>query len=109
MPAPVQSMEGTILDRVETGESHLRISLFSGQNGLQIVLFRRSKQVRSHPPPDLFDEVEFVTRQSNDGQSLPFVNDFQIITKRSEIAHNHLHIQIASSLSRLFLDNGSHL
>ena len=102
-------MKGTFLDRVETGGSRLRISLFSGQNGLQIVLFRRSKKIRAHPPPDLFDEVEFVTRQSNDGQSLPFVKDFQIITKRSEIAHNYLHIPIASSLSPLFLDNGSHL
>ena len=109
MSSSVQSMAGTILDRVETGESHLRISIFSGQNGLRMILFRVSKQVRSHPPPDLFDEVEFVTRQSNNGQGLPFVKDFQIIAKRSEIAHNHLRFQVASSLSRLFLDNGSHL
>lgn len=106
MPAPVQSMEGTILDRVETGESYLRISLFSGQIGLRAVLFRISKNTRSHPPPDLFDEVEFVTRHSNDGQGLPFVKDFQIIAKRTEIAHNHLRFQVASSISRLFLDNG---
>jgi len=109
MSSSVQSMAGTILDRVETGESHLRISIFSGQNGLRMILFRVSKQVRSHPPPDLFDEVEFVTRHSNDGQGLPFVKDFQIITKRPELAHNHLRFQIASFISRLFLDNGSHL
>ena len=109
MPSPVQALEGTILDRVETGESHLRISLFSGRNGLRVVLFRLSKKVRSQPPPDLFDEVELVTRHSSDGQGLPFVKDFQILSKRSEIAHNHFRFQVASSLARLFLDNGSHL
>jgi len=109
MPSPVQAMEGTILDRVETGESHLRISLFSGRNGLRVVLFRLSKKVLSQPPPDLFDEVELVTRQSSDGQGLPFVKDFQILSKRPEIAHNHFRFQVASSLARLFLDNGSHL
>ncbi len=109
MSAPVQKLEGTILDRVETGESHLRISLFSGENGLRVVLFRISKQARSHPPPDLFDEVEFVTRKSKDGQGLPFVKDFQILSKRPEIAYNHFRFQVASSLSQLFLDNGQHL
>lgn len=109
MPSPVQAMEGTILDRVETGESHLRISLFSGRYGLRVVLFRLSKKVLSQPPPDLFDEVELVTRQSSDGQGLPFVKDFQILSKRPEITHNHFRFQVASSLARLFLENGSHL
>ena len=109
MSAPVQKLEGTILDRVETGESHLRISLFSGKYGLRVVLFRVSKQARAHPPPDLYDDVEFVTRKSRDGQGLPFVKDFQILNKRPEIAYNHFRFQVASSLARLFLENGSHL
>ena len=72
-------------------------------------MFRVSKQVRAHPPPDLYDDVEFVTRKSRDGQGLPFVKDFLILNKRSEIAHNHFRFQVASFLARLFLENGSHL
>ena len=78
MPTPVQSLEGTIINRVEAGESHLRIFFFSGKKGLQIVLFRISKKANSLPPPDLFDDVEFVTNVSKDGRGLPFVKDFQI-------------------------------
>ena len=79
MPTPVQNLEGTILNRVEAGESHLRIFLFSGNKGLQIVLFRRSKKSNALPPPDLFDDVEFVANASKVGSGLPFVKDFQII------------------------------
>lgn len=109
MPTPVQNLEGTILNRVEAGESHLRIFLFSGKKGLQIVLFRRSKKSNSLPPPDLFDDVEFVANASKVGSGLPFVKDFQIIKKRPEIAYNHNRFYVASTLARLYLDNGSHL
>ena len=109
MPALAQTIEGTILNRVETGESHLRISLFSGKNGLKLVLLRIYKRSRSVPPPDLFDDVEFNVNIPRNGSGLPFVKDFQIIKKRAKVAHHHLRFQIASSLARLFLDNGYHL
>ena len=109
MPAPVQNLEGTIINRVEAGESHLRIFLFSGKKGLQVVLFRISKKSRSIPPPDLFDDVEFVANVPMDGNGLPFVKDFQIIKKRPEIAHDHTRFHVASTLARLYIDNGSHL
>ena len=109
MPAAIQRFEGTIINRVETGESYLRIFLFSGQTGLKVVLFRMSKQSRSLPPPYLFDEVEFVTNTSKDSVGLPFVKDFQIIQKRHGLAYDHSRFQIASKIARLYLDNGSHL
>jgi recombinational DNA repair protein (RecF pathway) len=109
MPALAQTIEGTILNRVETGESYLRISLFSGENGLSLVLLRIYKRSRSVPPPDLFDDVEFNVDNPRSGSGLPFVRDFQIIKKRAKVAHHHLRFQIASSLALLFLDNGYHL
>lgn len=96
MPALAQTIEGTILNRVETGESHLRISLFSGKNGLKLVLLRIYKRNRSVPPPDLFDDVEFNVNIPRNGSGLPFVKDFQIIKKRAKVAHHHLRFQIAS-------------
>jgi len=109
MPALVQTIEGTILDRVETGESHLRISLFSGKDGLKAVLLRIYKRNRSLPPPDLFDDVEFNVNISPNSNGIPFVKDFQIMRKRAKIAHHHLRFRVTSSLARLFLDNGHHL
>ncbi|MBT3666192.1 MAG: hypothetical protein HN548_01835 [Opitutae bacterium] len=109
MPTPVQCLEGTIINRVEAGESHLRIFFFSGQKGLQVILFRMSKKFGSLPPPDLFDDVEFVANVSKDGTGLPFVKNFQIIQKRPGLAHDHSRFHIASTIARLYLDNGSHL
>jgi len=40
MPSTDDSLEGIALSLEETGENHLRISVFSEAQGLQMVLFR---------------------------------------------------------------------
>jgi hypothetical protein len=104
-----QLVEGTILNRIETGETHLRIYLFSGKYGLQKVLLRVSKGNRSHPPPDLFDNVEFSLNRKSENSGLPFVSDFQILKKRPELARKHQCFYYASKMARFYLDNGTHL
>ena len=109
MSTSVLILEGTIVNRLEVGESHLRIFIFSAEEGMKVVLHRISKKSNSIQAPDLFDDVEFVTNNSNGMIGIPFVKDFQIIKKRHDIAHGHSRFQVASTLARLYLDNGFHL
>ena len=60
MPSPNSTLEGIVLNSVETGESHIILSIFSKKNGLSKVLLRTRKSVRFNSPPDYFDDVELV-------------------------------------------------
>ncbi len=109
MSAPTKSMEGIVLNREETGESYLRLNLFSGEIGLKPMLLRLSKKKSKGPAPDLFDDLEVILNLPKNAQGIPFVKDYKIIRKRSQLAVRHLRFQVASCLSRLFLQNGTDL
>lgn len=100
-------LEGIVLDRLETGETHLRISLYSPNVGLRLALLRLRKGNLSHPPPDIFDDVELSMNRRVDSNSISFIKDFQILNKRTNLASNHKCLFYASKVARLFLDNGS--
>ena len=68
-----------------------------------------SKKPRSLSLPDLFDDIDFSTRSAYDKKGFPFVNDFQVLNKRPNIAYNHSRFNVASAVARFFLDNGVHL
>ena len=109
MPSPNSTLEGIVLNSVETGESHIILSIFSKKNGLSKVLFRTRKSVRFNSPPDYFDDVELVLNLPKDGNGLPFVKDFKVLNKRSGLATSHKKFETSSSIARLFLDNGADL
>jgi len=100
-------LEGIVLDRLETGETHLRISLYSPNVGLRLALLRLRKGNLSHPPPDIFDDVEISMNRRVDSNSISFIKDFQILNKRTALAFSHKCFYYASKVARLFLDNGS--
>jgi recombinational DNA repair protein (RecF pathway) len=100
-------LEGIVLDRLETGETHLRISLYSPNVGLRLALLRLRKGNLSHPPPDIFDDVEVSMNRRVDSNSISFIKDFQILNKRTALACSHRCFYYASKVARLFLDNGS--
>ena len=109
MPSPNSTLEGIVLNSVETGESHIILSIFSKKNGLSKVLLRTRKSVRFNSPPDYFDDVELVLNLPKDGIGLPFVKDFKVLNKRSGLATSHKKFEASSSIARLFLDNGADL
>lgn len=101
-------LEGIALSRVEAGENHLRISVFSETQGLQTVLFRKGRKNQSNDLPDLFDELELSLAPPR-STGFRFVREYRVITKRRTIAHGHQRFQVASDLANLFLKNGQHL
>ena len=108
MSTIAHSLEGIALNRVETGENHLRISVFSESLGLQTVLFRKDRRNQANDLPDLFDELELSLAPAR-STGFRFVREYRVITKKRELAHDHRRFQVASDLARLFLENGQHL
>ena len=104
MASPAQTIEGIVLGRVETGENHLRFSVFCGSEGLQVALLRK-RRGKSPSPPDLFDQVELVLEKAQT-TGLPFVRESRVLVKRRELALRHDRFQAASDLALLYLDNG---
>ena len=102
-------IEGVVLDRVETGERFIRITLFSLNAGLLSVLHRVSKSNKARPTPDIFDDVEFSLDYRSVNKNIPFVKDFQILNKRTEIAKSHTCFNFASKFASLILNNGLHM
>jgi len=102
-------LEGVVLDRVETGERFIRITLFSLNAGLLSVLHRVSKSNKARPTPDIFDDVEFSLDYRSVNKNIPFVKDFQILNKRTEIAKSHTCFNFASKFASLILNNGLHM
>jgi recombinational DNA repair protein (RecF pathway) len=108
MSTIAHSLEGIVLSRVETGENHLRISVFSETLGLQTVLFRKGRKHQANDLPDLFDEIELSLAPAR-STGFRFVREYRVIAKKRELAHDHRRFQAASDLARLFLENGQHL
>ena len=108
MSTIAHSLEGIALNRVETGENHLRISVFSESLGLQTVLFRKGRRNQANDLPDLFDELELSLAPAR-STGFRFVREYRVTTKKRELAHDHRRFQVASDLARLFLENGQHL
>jgi len=108
MSTNAHSLEGIALSRVETGENHLRISVFSEILGLQTVLFRKNRRPRANDSPDLFDEIELSLAPAR-SSGFRFVRECRVIAKKRELAHDHRRFQVASDIARLFLENGQHL
>lgn len=102
-------IEGVVLHRVETGERFIRITLFSLNAGLLSVLHRVSKSNKARPTPDIFDDVEFSLDYRSVNKNIPFVKDFQILNKRTEIAKSHTCFNFASKFASLILNNGLHM
>ena len=107
MATPAQTIEGIVLSRVETGENHLRVSVFCGSEGLQVALLRK-RGGKSSPLPDLFDQAELVFEKTQ-STGLPFVRESRVLAKRRELAIRHDRFQAASDLALLYLHNGRHL
>ena len=99
---------GTLLNRIETGENHLRLMVFSSAQGLQPALLRKIRKKGSPSHPDLFDEVELAL-QVTKTSGMPFVKEHRVLNKRTELSSSHTLFSAASGIARFYLDNGAHL
>ena len=108
MAFPPQEIAGTLLNRIETGENHLRLMVFSSVQGLQPALLRKARKKGSPSLPDLFDEVELAL-QVTKTSGIPFIKEHRVLNKRTELSSSHTRFSAASGIAKFYLENGGHL
>lgn len=109
MSARIEELSGIVLQTTATGDKHSRISLFSKQFGLQSILFRKSGKRTLGAQPDLFDDLECTLSYASIGSGMPFIREWNVLRKRNFLAQDHKVFFAAAEISRLFLNNGSHI
>ena len=110
MASPIRTLQGVVLSREESGEGSLRIRVFSSDEGLVLVYKRLASKRASGSLPDLFDEVELrLSRPRTGSDSLSFVSEWRLLTRRPELARGQSRLETASALSLLYQRNGAHL
>ena len=110
MASPTRTLQGVVLSREESGEGSLRIRVFSSDEGLVLVYKRLASKRASGSLPDLFDEVELrLSRPRTGSDSVSFVSEWRLLTRRPELARGQSRLETASALSLLYQRNGAHL
>jgi len=110
MASPTRTLQGVVLSREESGEGSLRIRVFSSDEGLVLVYKRLASKRASGSLPDLFDEIELrLSRPRTGSDSVSFVSEWRLITRRPELARGQSRLETASALSLLYQRNGAHL
>jgi len=110
MASPIRTLQGVVLSREESGEGSLRIRVFSSDEGLVLVYKRLASKRASGSLPDLFDEVELrLSRPRTGSDSISFVSEWRLLTRRPELARGQSRLETASALSLLYQKNGAHL
>jgi len=110
MASPSRTLQGVVLSREESGEGSLRIRVFSSDEGLVLVYKRLASKRASGSLPDLFDEVELrLSRPRTGSDSVSFVSEWRLLTRRPELACGQSRLETASALSLLYQKNGAHL
>lgn len=98
-----------VLRKEPSGESFLKLHLLGPELGSQLCLKRVASKTRStKSAPDLFDTAEVQLDISKQGTTR-FVNEYEIIHRRSEIGLNYRALQHACDLSNLLILNGGHM
>ena len=110
MASPTRTLQGVVLSREESGEGSLRIRVFSSDEGLVLVYKRLASKRASGSLPDLFDEVELrLSRPRTGSDSVSFVSEWRLLTRRPDLARAQSRLETASALSLLYQRNGAHL
>lgn len=112
MGSPARILEGTVLRRDESGENRLHIRFFTPREGLIHLLKPLPSKRASAALPDLFDDLEVRlsrSRAGGDAYGPSFVSEWRTLRSRPELARGRGRLEVASALSRFYLDNGAHL
>lgn len=98
-----------VLRKEPSGESFLKLHLLGSELGCQLCLKRVATKNRStKAAPDLFDTAEVRLDTSKYGTA-QFIAEYQVVRRRNEIGLSYRTLQLASSLSKLLIANGSHM
>ncbi len=105
--APSIAADAVVLKLLASGESFVRVSALTLQNGLVHLLVRR----RSKPPlllVDLYDSGQAQIELKPDAAGNGFLKDFELRRRRIGIARSYAALEAAARLSAFFLANPVH-
>ncbi len=108
MSRPPVTERALVLRIAPSGESFQKIDLLSLESGAFLCLKRISKNKQQTAAPDLFDTADIHLETSKQG-SARFVNDYQLVQRRSEIGRSYRKLQYASDFCALIAHNGPHM
>ncbi len=107
MAGRLLSIEGFLLSKDTTGESHLKYYILAENQGLILCLKRRASKSSTKAQPDLFDyalvELEQPT-QSN----VWFIRDYQLLKRFQSIGNDYPSFFYASNFARILTRTLNH-
>lgn len=101
------SIEGFLLSKELTGESHYRYQIFTYKKGLISCLKRRSNKPSIKTQPDIFDYASVELDQSTQN-NIYFMRDFQLLKRYQTIGNDYKTFFYASDFSRILIKTLMH-
>lgn len=97
-----------VLRIAPSGESFQKIDILTPNSGTFLCLKRLSKKNQQTAAPDLFDTADIHLETSKQGTAR-FVNDYQLLHRRTTIGQSYRKLQYASDFCALIAQNGPHM
>ncbi len=108
MSKPAVTERALVLRIAPSGESFQKIDILTAESGTFLCLKRLSKKNPQTAAPDLFDTADIHLETSKQGTAR-FVNDYQLVHRRSSIGQSYRKLQHASDFCALIAHNGPHM
>ena len=97
----------TVLDKLLTGESSLRLRIYCPNLGLALLVKRVSSK-KTTVLPDIFDDISLTARVPSMGDVL-FPNEYETLTSRMSLSKDYGAFLHASEICALVIKNGAHI
>lgn len=108
MSAPAVTERALVLRIAPSSESFLKLDILTPESGTFLCLKRVSKKNSLTAAPDLFDTADIHLETSKQGTAR-FVNDYQLVHRRSNIGRSYRKLVQASDFCALIAHNGPHM
>jgi len=107
MPGPTLLIDGIVLLRESTGETWLKITLLSPEEGVVHFLQRISHHTLSASPVDLFDRVN-ATLERRTSSGIWFAREVRVNTRHPGLGHRYPALREACVFARVLSSNPVH-
>ena len=98
-------VEAILLAQAKAGESNLKLSLLTRENGYTNAYKKISKKLSDKAQPDLFDTATIYLERGYQGKTF-FVKDYTPLKRRDKIPKNYHRFHTACRFTKLLSVNG---
>jgi hypothetical protein len=101
-------LQATVIGSEASGESFVKLHLFSAEGGYRLALQRRAGKSGKSRPPDLFEEVECLLRQTRESSPC-YIVECTASRSRANIAKSWQSFENASYFCQTLRLNATHM